>query len=156
MSQTTKAAKPKMKYKTFTYNTALKWVGNRAGILQSDGKPKFRVASPPEFKGEEGVWSPEDLFVAAVDICTLTTFSAFSQRLNLPIVSYSSEAKGMLEFVDGGYQFTKIVLKPTIVVESEDAIEQTEKTLHDAHARCLIANSIKAEVIVEPNIKVKN
>jgi peroxiredoxin-like protein len=149
----TEASKPKIKYKTFTYNTRLEWVGDRAVMLQSDGKPEFRVASPPEFKGEAGVWSPEDLFVASVDVCTLTTFAAFWQRLHLPVLSYTSKAEGILEFVDGEYRFTKIILKPTVIVGSEDAIEQTEKTLHDAHASCLVSNSIKATVLIEPNIK---
>ncbi|MBI3191832.1 MAG: OsmC family protein, partial [Pedosphaera parvula] len=55
---------------------------------------EFRVASPPEFKGEAGVWTPEDLFVAAVNVCTMTTFAAFAQRLNLPVLSYRCEAEG--------------------------------------------------------------
>ncbi|NIR53172.1 OsmC family peroxiredoxin [candidate division KSB1 bacterium] len=151
--ESTAQAKPKVKYKTFRYHTRLKWLGNRAGMLQSEGKPEFRVASPPEFKGEEGVWTPEDLFVASVEVCTMTTFLAFSQKLKLPIVSYSSRAEGVLEFVDGGYQFTKIILRPTIVVENEGAIEQTRKTLHDAHKRCLVSNSIKAEVMMEPVVR---
>jgi organic hydroperoxide reductase OsmC/OhrA len=153
MEQTT-VAKPTVKYKTFTYHTDLKWLGNRAGMLHSDGKPEFRVASPPEFKGESGVWTPEDLFVAAVETCTMTTFSAFSQKQNLPVLSYSSKAEGFLEFVDGKYQFTKIILRPTILVGAPDAVEQTRKTLNDAHHSCLIGNSIKSEVLVEPIIEV--
>lgn len=86
----------------------------------------------------------------------MTTFMAFAQRLQLPIVSYTSSAEGILEFVDGGYRFTKVVLKPTIVVGSTDAMEQAKRTLHDAHEGCLIANSINAEVIVEPVIRVLN
>lgn len=144
---------PKVKHKTFTFHTSLAWLENKAGMLSADGKPSFRVASPPEFKGEAGVWTPEDLFVAAVDICTMTTFMAFAQRLQLPIVSYTSSAEGVLEFVDGGYRFTKVVLKPYILVHTEEAVEQTQRTLHDAHESCLIANSILAEVIVEPTTR---
>jgi organic hydroperoxide reductase OsmC/OhrA len=153
MDQTT-TPQPKVKHKTFTYQTTLAWLGNKSGTLGAEGKPSFRVASPPEFKGEAGVWTPEDLFVAAVDICTMTTFMAFAQRLQLPIVSYASRAEGVLEFVDGGYRFTKVVLKPEILVGSADALEQVRQTLHDAHENCLIANSIRSEVTVEPTISV--
>jgi len=38
-----------------------------AATFSSSGKPSFRVASPPEFRGEEHVWTPEDLFVAHVE-----------------------------------------------------------------------------------------
>ncbi|MBL7996024.1 OsmC family protein [bacterium] len=152
----TTSATLKSKYKTFTYHTNLQWLENRAGLLNSEGKPGFRVASPPEFKGEAGVWTPEDLFVAAVETCTMTTFLAFAQRLQIPLVSYGSSAEGMLEFADGGYRFTKIILRPKIVVEHETAIEQAKKTIDDAHHNCLIANSIKSEVVLEAEFSVKN
>ncbi len=147
-------AQPKIKYKTFTYHTNLTWLEKKSGTLSAEGKPSFRVASPPEFKGEAGVWTPEDLFVASVDICTMATFMAFAQRLQLPVVSYKSNAEGLLEFIDGGYRFTKIVLKPEIIVRAEEAVEETLRTLDNAHEGCLIANSINAEVVVEPVIRV--
>ncbi len=146
-------SKPKMKYKTFTYHTSLEWTGARAGELRSQGKPDIRAGSPPEFKGEEGVWSPEDLFVASVEICTLTTFLAYVQKSGLPLVSYNSQAEGLMEFTDGDYRFTKITLRPTVVVEREDHLEQAEKLMHSAHDHCFIANSITTEVILEPRIR---
>jgi organic hydroperoxide reductase OsmC/OhrA len=153
MQQTDQFRRPKMRFKTFTYDTYLNWLGNRAGLLHSKGKPEFRVASPPEFKGEEGVWSPEDLFVASVDICTMTTFMAFSKHKNIAIVSYNTHAEGVLESVDGKYQFTKIILRPTIVVETAEAIDAARKALEDAHKSCLVSNSIKTQVVLEPIIK---
>src|SRR5512145_95141 len=147
MESTMTTLPPKVKYKSFTYHTALQWADHRAGWLRAEGKPGFRVASPPEFKGEAGVWTPEDLFVAAVEACTMTTFIAFAQKLNLPVVSYESHAEGVLEFVEGGYRFTKVTLRPTIVVAEAGAIPQTEKTLHEAHHACLVAKSIRSEVL---------
>lgn len=149
------AYKPKITYKTFRYTTTLYWVGDRAGMLASGDKQEFRVASPPEFQGEEGVWTPEDLFVGAVNACTMTTFAAFAERVQLPIVSYSSLAQGILEYVDGKYQFTKIIFQPHIVLHSADLVEEAKKTLDDAHQKCLISNSIRSEVVLEPIIEVQ-
>ncbi len=154
MEATTTTATPKVKHKTFNYHTELMWLDNRAGMLRAEGKPAFRVSSPPEFKGEAGVWTPEDLFVAAVETCTMTTFIAFAQRLNLPVSSYQCRAEGVLEFVDGSYRFTKVILRPTVVLAHAEFIEQATKTLHDAHKSCLIANSIRAEVVLEPKMEV--
>ncbi len=144
--------KPQIKRKSFTYKTAIEWLGNRAGTTLAEGKPSFRTASPPEFKGEPNVWSPEDLFVAALNACTMTTFVSFALKLELPVASFRCEAEGTLEFVDGGLRFTKVVLRPEIVVADAGAVEQVRKTMDDAHHACLIARSIKAEVIVEANI----
>ena len=142
------------KFKSFHYQTELEWAGDRAAIIGSEGKPDFRVASPPEFKGEAGVWTPEDLFVASVETCTMTTFIAFAERQNLPIVSYSSHAEGLLENVDGNYQFTRIILRPTIVISDEAAMDPVCRTFAESHKKCFIANSIRAEVLLEPRIVV--
>ena len=143
------------KYKSFTYNTNVQWTSDRQGVLNSDGKPEIAISSPPEFKGIAGVWTPEDFFVAAVDMCQMTTFLSFGMRKNIPLKSYKSFAEGLLEFADGKYRFTKIVLKPEITVEQSWTKEQIEELVHQAHDNCLIGNSITAEVVVEPIIIVE-
>lgn len=153
MEQTTAQPPPRTKHKTFDYRTALRWTGERNGLLRSEGKPEIDVSSPPEFKGRAGQWTPEDLLVASVEVCTMTTFIAFSLNKKLPLVSYESAATGTLEFTDGGYRFTKIVLRPEIVVESDDAVPQAAAILEEAHRACFIANSICSEVLLEPIIR---
>lgn len=143
---------PVKKYKTFTYHTNIQWTSDRQGMLRADGKPELNISSPPEFKGIPGVWTPEDLFVAAVEICQMSTFLAFGIRKELPLRSYKSAAEGTLEFVDGNYRFTKVVVRPEIVVGNSWTKEQVEQLVHTAHDNCLIGNSITAEVVVEPNI----
>lgn len=143
---------PKARHKTFTYNTALEWAGNRAGILRSEGKPAFRVSSPPEFKGEAGVWSPEDLFVASVEICHMSTFLAFALRKQLPLLAYQSNAFGTLEFIDGDYRFSRIVITPTITVAEGTSESDVHTLMREAHRHCLVANSITAVVEVNPTI----
>lgn len=152
MSSTMQASKPVVKYKTFQYQTGLSWSGDRAGWLSAESKPRLRVASPPEFKGEAGVWTPEDLFVAAVDICTMTTFMAFAQHKKLGLVAYETMAEGLLRFVESGYEFTEITLRPKITVASAEEVDRAHKILEDAHKTCLIARSIKTTVRVVPTI----
>ena len=152
---TTPPAAPKMKYKSFTYRTGLEWLGGRAGTLSSEGKPAFRVASPPEFKGEAGVWCPEDLFVASVNVCVMATFAAFAERLKLPVVSYSCDAEGVIEYVENGYRFTRVTLRPKIAVRTAEAVAQAEKTIHDAHHNCIVSNSVRSSVELVPEISVQ-
>jgi organic hydroperoxide reductase OsmC/OhrA len=140
------------KFKSFQYQTDLEWAGDRAGMIHSEGKPAFRVSSPPEFKGESGVWTPEDLFVASIESCAMTTFLAFAERAKLPIVSYTSHAEGFLENVEGSYQFVKIILRPTIVISDPKATDLVCKTFEESNRKCFIANSIRAEVLTEPKI----
>ena len=153
MEQSSINVKPRVKHKTFTYQTQLSRVATRACMLTSHGKQEFRVASPPEFRGEEGVWSPEDLLVAAVNVCVFTTFASFAERKQLPVASYKSKAEGFLEHTEDGYQFTKVMVFPEITVASAEFINQAEEIIEDSHKKCLISNSIKGKTIVEPIVR---
>jgi organic hydroperoxide reductase OsmC/OhrA len=148
----TATPQPVRKFKTFTYHTSVEWKSERQGFLRSDGKPEVYVSSPPEFKGIPGVWTPEDLYVAAAEVCTLSTFLSFGGRKGIPLKSYKSSAEGVLENVDGKYRFTKIILKPEVVVGSEWTKEQVMEVFHQSHDQCLITNSMTADVVIEPNI----
>src|SRR4030043_1334372 len=98
--------------KSYKYMTSVLWTGEKKGALTVAGKPPVEVATPPEFKGHEGIWSPEDLYVAAVNSCIMTTFLAFAGRAGLAFEGYESEAEGLLEFVDERLVFTKIGGRP--------------------------------------------
>jgi peroxiredoxin-like protein len=147
-------SQPKPRYRSFTYKTNVKWTGARAGELASEGKHTIRVSSPPEFKGEGGVWTPEDLFVASVEICHMMTFIAFAYKRGLPLVSYESHANGVLEFIDGDYRFTRIVLFPTVEVANTASESDVYDLLREAHKHCLVSNSIASIVEVNPTIIV--
>ena len=150
MIATKPPARAKLKHKSFTYRTQIRWIGGKAGKLYAEDKIPFRIASPPEFRGESGVWTPEDMFVAAAESCVMNTFIALAERRNLVIMDYHSSARGHLEFQDGSYRFTKIVIRPIISVNGREHQALTEELIERAHQKCLIANSMRTEVIVEP------
>ena len=64
-------------------------------------QPDIAIGSPPEFKGEAGVWAPEEMLVAALNACMMLTFVSFAQSKRLEFVAYESAAEGLLENVDG-------------------------------------------------------
>ncbi|HEY5765737.1 MAG TPA: OsmC family protein, partial [Candidatus Deferrimicrobiaceae bacterium] len=98
--------------KSYKYVTSVRWTGEKKGMMTIAGKPPVEVATPPEFKGHEGIWSPEDLYVASVNSCIMTTFLAFAERAGLEFEKFESEAEGLLEFVEGRFLFTKIIVHP--------------------------------------------
>jgi peroxiredoxin-like protein len=142
----------KTRAKSYTYRTSIAWTGGRSGILESNGKPSIKVSSPPEFKGEAGVWTPEDMFVASVEICHMATFLAFAARQSIAISSYKSHSNGVLEFIDGDFRFTRIVIFPTIVVGNSESEAQVHAILREAQKHCLVTNSIASIVEVNPTI----
>ncbi len=137
--------------KSHKYVVSVRWTGEKKGGLSVAGKPPVEVATPPEFKGHEGIWSPEDLYVAAVNSCIMTTFLAFSERAGLAFERYESEAEGLLEFLDGRFVFTKIVVRPRVTLKPGSDSKQAEEILRKADRNCLVSNSIRTEVLLEPS-----
>ncbi|HEX7765468.1 MAG TPA: OsmC family protein [Nitrospira sp.] len=138
--------------KVYTYHASVKWTEQRKGVISCAGKPDIQVATPPEFKGHEGIWSPEDLFVASANICVMTTFLAVAERAGLVFRSYESSAEGRLELVDGKFQFTEITLKPVITLSPGGDAAKAKELIEKAEANCLISNSMKARVHLNATI----
>ena len=138
--------------KAFLYRTTLDNVFGRTGVAHAGEKPELRVASPPEFKGEEGVWTPEDLFVSAIEVCTMLTFTGIAEKRGVKFVRYESSAEGLLEWQDGSYRFTRVVVRPRITVNDRAAIPAVRDVVERAHRTCLVANSVRSTVIVEPEV----
>jgi organic hydroperoxide reductase OsmC/OhrA len=97
-------------------------------------------------------WTPEDLFIAAVNACTMTTFLALADRMAITVESYDSDALGTLERVNNTFRFTEVVLRPKIVVADASLVDDTRKALDQAHQQCLVGNSIRGVLILEPAI----
>ena len=131
------------------YNVRVDWTQGREGSMLIEGKPVVEVSAPPEFNGPEGIISPEDLFVAAAASCMMTTFVTFSEKLRFEYKSFSCTAKGTLERVEKGFQFTKIHITSTVAVETEDLKHKAERGLELAGKYCLVSNSMKCETIHE-------
>src|SRR5512145_1877650 len=135
--------------KVYNYRTAVKWTGRKTGTASSPGKPDVQVATPPEFKGHEGIWSPEDLFVASVNVCVMTTFLSFAERAGLSLSEYESQADGRLEMVDGKFQMTSVTVRPTVTLKPGEDVGKAKEILARAEAACLISNSVKSKITVE-------
>ena len=138
--------------KRYIYRTTVRWSDQKRGTITAAGKPEIQVATPPEFKGHEGIWSPEDLFVASVNICVMSTFLAFADRAGLGFTSYESEAEGTLELVDGKFQFVTVLLKPKITLKPGEDVGKAKDLITKAETNCLISNSVKTKVTVEATL----
>ncbi|MHA2086504.1 MAG: OsmC family protein [Candidatus Thorarchaeota archaeon] len=137
------------------YNVKVDWTHDRIGALLIEGKSKVQVATPPEFGGVDGILSPEDLFVAAAASCHMTTFVAFTSKMRFEFKSFSCEGVGTLEKVEKGFEFTKIVLKSTVTVGTEELRSKAERALALTGKYCLITNSMKCEVVHENHVIVE-
>lgn len=137
----------------YLYKTEVEWTGERHGELRAPALPNLQVDAPPEFKGHEGVWTPEHLFVASVNSCFMTTFLAIAENSKLEFVKFQADAEGKLEKVEGqGLMITHITLRPQLVVKHSRDTERALRIFEKAEKHCLISNSIRTETSLEPQV----
>lgn len=138
-----------------SYNVSLEWKEGRRGVISSpELKTIIEVATPPEFdKGVEGIWSPEHLYTAAINSCFMTTFLAIADYSKLEFTDLKCSAEGILEKVEEKYLMTEVILSPILTIVQEKDKEKAERIMHKAEAACLISNSIKTKVSLNPKIE---
>ncbi len=135
------------------YSTKVEWKEGRIGELTSPAFPPIKVATPPEFKnGVPDIWSPEHLFVASINICLMTTFLAIAENSNLEFIFFTSEATGKLEKIDGKYMISEVELKPVVKIKDEKHKEKTLRIIDKSEKGCLISNSAKSKIILNPQV----
>jgi len=145
------------------YRCRLGWNGS-TGVGYEDYDRGHRVSAPPArpelelsgdraFGGDPERLNPEALLVVAASSCQLLSFLAICARARIDIVDYSDEATGVMPSDDKPMRITAIELRPRIVVAGEVAEERIRRYVSLAHEQCYVANSLRTEVTVEPEIR---
>lgn len=137
----------------YFYDTQIEWKGDRDLQVASGKLPVIAAGAPPEFKGREGLWAPEHLFVASLNSCYMLTLLAIAEFSKIAIVSFSSSAKGKLEKVAGSsYQVTEIVVKPRVAIAAVADLARMPRIFEKAKENCFVSNSIKSTIKIEPEV----
>ncbi len=66
-------------------------------IVSGEGLPDLDTASPPQFGGPEGVWSPETMLSATVANCFILSFRAIARASKFEWTSLECKVDGVLE-----------------------------------------------------------
>src|SRR5512143_240357 len=117
-------------------------------------------SAPPDAQGHPGVLTPEDAFVAAANTCVMLMFLWAAERFHLRLLSYECRAEGTkLIELDRTELFTRLRFCPVIRVarggEGVAVVEsRVRRALQAAQKYSLVANSVKSEIVVEPDIVV--
>ncbi|MGE0640557.1 MAG: OsmC family protein [Thermoanaerobaculia bacterium] len=139
-----------------SYPLTLDWTEGKQGVLHAPGGlPDLEVASPPEFDGPGGRWTPEHLFVAAAAACWMTTFRSMVTLSRVETAAITVAAEGFLEKGDDRlYSIPRLVLQPHVVLRREEDRERAARLIRKAEEVCLVARSMRATVELEFEISV--
>jgi organic hydroperoxide reductase OsmC/OhrA len=138
------------------------WKGEHWGHIVMGNGPEMDFSAPPDSQGHLGVLTPEDAFVAAANTCIMMMFIWAAERFKLKLISYECRAEGTkLIELDRTEMFTQLRLWPVIrIAKGEEGIPSLEMRVHralqTAQKYSLVANSVKSEIIIEPDIIIQS
>jgi organic hydroperoxide reductase OsmC/OhrA len=129
----------------------------RAHTLSFDGLSVPGSASPHVVKAPwsvEAAVDPEEAFVASLSACHMLWFLHIAREEGFTVARYRDEAEGvMARNADGKLAMTKVALRPHIVFNGNQPDQAALDHLHHrAHDECYIANSVRTEVTVTPQV----
>ncbi len=123
------------------------WTEGAKGEIAFPTHQKIEFALPAEFGGVEGLPSPEDIYVAAANACVLTTTLARAKKHNVALISYKSEASGVLERVGDGREVTRIEVKVRLAADGDP--ETIVEMLSDVAGRVPVIRSMSTSVSID-------
>lgn len=150
-----------------TYTVTTTWTGNqgtgtsdyrsyaRDHSLSASGRPSILASSDPSFRGDPTRWNPEQLLVAALSDCHMLWYLHLCAVGGVVVESYVDESVGMMVTEKSGAgQFTEVILRPRVVVASEEMVGKAMSLHEKAHEMCFIARSVNFPVHHAPVVLV--
>jgi len=134
--------------KTFSYSTSLEWQGGRRSTVRAGERPPIQVVPPEDFPGGEAAdWSPEHLFLGALQSCTMLSFLAHCAHNGVEVVSYRAETSGELarREEDRRYAFRRVAMIVTARVAGGH-VPLAQSLTDKAERDCFISASTTAEI----------
>jgi organic hydroperoxide reductase OsmC/OhrA len=114
------------------------------------------MSSDPAFRGDPSLLNPEQLMVLAASSCQLLSFLAVAARARLDVLEYADDAEAVMDEDEPPARVTRITLRPRIVLAEGPTRERVEHLVEVAHRECYIANSLRSEIAIEPEIEFRS
>jgi organic hydroperoxide reductase OsmC/OhrA len=139
---------------THTFEATLNWekrqqkaadtvkTSTKSHTVHIQGKPDLAVSAAKAFKGDSTLYNPEDLLLSSLVSCHMMSYLYVCAQHQIEIVSYTDQAKAILEtYADGSGKIIEVILNPTVVVKDSATIDQAISLHKEANKLCFIANS---------------
>lgn len=135
------------------FQAGIKWRSNRFGevFVGEEKQSRGLVNPPPVFGGFEGTYSAEDMILASLASCQMSSFLFFVDANGINLISYENNVTGTLTKGKDGFSYTHFRIDVNVVVGSGHT-EKAEEAIELAKRFCIISNSLKGEEEYNTNI----
>lgn len=146
-----------------TYATQLTWAGStgvgyagydRGHAVHAAGT-ELALSADAAFGGDPARVNPEQLLLAAASSCQLLSFLAVAAIAGVDVVAYADDAQAVMPADAQPARITRILLRPRVTVTAGTDVNRVRELLDRAHEQCYVANTLNAEVVLEPEVVVQ-
>jgi len=139
---------PDAPFKDNKYSRAHEWRFDGGAVVKASSAPSS-VRVP---LSDPTAVDPEEALVAALSSCHMLFFLSFAASAGFVVDRYEDDAVGeMGKNANGKTAIVKVTLRPKIAwIGAPPSTEQLEQLNHRSHEACYIANSVSAQVLIEP------
>ncbi|MFX1474157.1 MAG: OsmC family protein [Promethearchaeota archaeon] len=135
------------------FKVAITWPGEYPGNIGFKDRAGLSLSSPPEFGGQAGSYTPQELFVSSIASCYLTTFTFFLNRMKLSVDSLTMEGCGVVEQVpEGGWRFREVMVTMNIRLTNADATAKISRAIELSEKYCMVTRSVSCSTRLEHTI----
>jgi len=130
------------------YSRGHNWEFDGGAVIAASAAPSI---VPAPWSVAENV-DPEEAFVATISSCHMLFFLSFASKQRFVVDQYLDNPVGVLDRnSDGQLAMTSVTLRPQVTFsgDTKPTNEELEKLHQLAHKHCFIANSVKAEVVID-------
>jgi len=142
--------------KRYLFKNTVYKEGDKSAKTIFSGPGELEVGPAPEFNGNTETLNPEEMFVAAINSCLMTTFFYFVRKLNVEVLSYCSDAEGQVEKQADGFRFTNVEVRAEVTLQHQDLVEKAREFGNLAEKYCLVSRSVACPVDYQLQVKTKN
>jgi len=132
--------------KSYLFKNTVFKEGDESAKTVFSGPGELEVGPAPEFKGSPETLNPEEMFVAAVNNCLMTTFFYFVRKSDVEILSYYSDAEGQVEKGKDGFRFTNVQIRAKVMLSDHGFAEKVREFGNLAEKYCLVSRSLACPV----------
>ncbi|MCU6432843.1 OsmC family protein [Undibacterium sp. Jales W-56] len=131
------------------YSRAHDWQFDGGLVVPASSSP---LSVPLPLSVAENV-DPEEALVAAASSCHMLFFLWLAGKKGFIVDEYLDHAVGLMDKNEHGkLAITKITLRPLVIFsgDRQATSEELAALHHQAHEECYIANSLRADIVIEP------
>jgi organic hydroperoxide reductase OsmC/OhrA len=139
--------------KSYLFKNTVFKEGDESAKTVFSGPGELEVGPAPEFEGSPETLNPEEMFVASINNCLMTTFFYFVRKLNVEISSYYSEAQALLEKQKDGFRFTDVEVRAEVTLKQEELAEKVSELGDLVEKYCLVSRSVVCPVRFKLGVK---